>query len=144
MLFRSADGLTAYFRLDPAAKFTDGQPVTADDFLYAFYFYRSPWADADWYADYYTKEFGGITKYDDHTIAVHAPRPRPHQLELLGDLRPVPREFFREFGPDYLKRYNDRFQPTTGAYSIKPGGFVRNQSVTLERVTEWWGDRRKF
>ncbi len=140
----SADGLTAYFRLDPAATFTDGQPVTADDYLYAFYFYRSPWADADWYADYYSKEFGGITKYDDHTIAVHAPRLRPHQLDLLGGLRPVPREFFREFGPDYLKRYNDRFQPTTGAYAIKPGGFVRNQSVTLERVTRWWGDGRRF
>ena len=87
--------------------------MTADDFFYSFYFFRSPWADAEWYADFYTKEFGGITRYDDHTIAVHAPRLRPRQLEWLGDLRPTPREFFKDFGPDYLKRYNDRQQPTT-------------------------------
>ena len=46
----SADGMTAYFRLDPNAKFTDGQPITADYYFYTFYFNRSPWAKADWYA----------------------------------------------------------------------------------------------
>ena len=140
----SKDGLTAYFKLDPQAKFNDGQPVTADDFIYAFYFYRSPWADADWYADYYTKEFAGITRYDDYTLAVHAPHVRPRQVEWLGDLRPLPREFFKEFGPDYLKRYNDRFQPTTGAYAVAPADFRRNQSVTLRRVAHWWADERRF
>jgi len=140
----SADGQTAYFRLDPNARFTDGQPVTADDFLYAFYFFRSPWADADWYADFYSKEYAGITRYDDHTIALHAPRPRPRQLEWLGDLRPMPREFYKDFGPDYLKRYNDRHQPTTGAYFVPADGFRRNHSITLQRVARWWADGRRF
>ncbi|MCE2684508.1 MAG: ABC transporter substrate-binding protein [Verrucomicrobiae bacterium] len=140
----SKDGLTAYFQLDPKARFTDGQPVTADDFFYTFYFFRSPWADADWYADFYSKEFGGITRYDDHTIAVHAPRLRPRQLEWLGALGPTPREFFKDFGPDYLKRYNDRQQPTTGAYYVPADGFRRNHSVTLQRVKEWWAEERRF
>jgi len=140
----SADGLTAYFRLDPQARFTDGQPITVDDFFHTFYFHRSPWANADWYADYYTREWGGIIKYDDHTLAVKAPRKRPYQLDQLGGLRPSPRNFFKDFGPNYEKLYNDRFQPTTGAYFIGPGGFLREKSVTLRRVTDWWGDRRKF
>ncbi len=140
----SADGMTAYFRLDPEARFTDGQPVTADDYLFTFYFHRSPWANAEWYADYYSREFAGITKYDDHTIAVHAPRKRPYQLEWLGGLRPTPRGFFRDFGPDYERKYNDRFHPTTGAYEVRADGFRRERSVTLSRVKEWWGDRRRF
>ncbi len=140
----SQDGMTAYFRLDPGARFTDGQPVTADDFLFTFYFHRSPWANAEWYADYYTREFAGITKFDDHTIAVHAPRRRPYQLEWLGGLRPTPRGFFRDFGPDYEKKYNDRFQPTTGAYEVRPEGFRRESSVTMTRVANWWGDGRRF
>lgn len=140
----SADGMTAYFRLDPDARFTDGQPVTADDYLFTFYFHRSPWANAEWYADYYSREFAGITKYDDHTIAVHAPRKRPYQLEWLGGLRPTPRGFFRDFGPDYERRYNDRFHPTTGAYEVRPEGFRRERSMTLSRVKDWWGDRRRF
>ncbi len=140
----SADGMTAYFRLDPNAKFTDGQPITADDFLFTFYFHRSPWAKADWYADHYTREWGGITKYDDHTIAIKAPRKRPYQLELLGGLRPTPRQFFKDFGPNYEKAYNDRFQPTTGPYYVKAEDFVREKSLTLTRVADWWGDRRRY
>ena len=140
----SPDGMTAYFRLDPKAQFTDGQPITADDYFYAFYFHRSPWAKADWYADFYTREWGGITKYGAHTIAIKAPRKRPYQLEQLGELRPLPRNFFKDFGPNYEKLYNDRFQPTTGAYFVGPTGFQREKSVTLTRVQDWWGDHRKF
>ena len=140
----SKDGLTAYFRLDPAARFTDGQPVTADDFFFTFYFHRSPWANAEWYADYYTKEFGGITKYDDLTIAVHAPRRRPRPLDWLGGLSPTPRGFFRDFGPNYEKLYNDRFQPTTGPYYVAADGFQRDKQLELTRVRDWWGDHRKF
>ncbi len=140
----SPDGMTAYFRLDPAAKFTDGQPITADDFFYTFYFHRSPWAKADWYVDFYTREWGGITKYDDHTLSIKAPRKRPYQLEQLGELRPAPRDFFKDFGPNYEKLYNDRFQPTTGPYFVGPAGFQREKSVTLTRVKDWWGDHRRF
>jgi len=140
----SADGMTAYFRLDPNAKFTDGQPITADDFFFTFYFNRSPWAKADWYADFYTREWGSITKYDAHTIAIKAPRKRPYQLERLGQLIPLPRNFFKDFGPNYEKLYNDRFQPTTGAYFVGPTGLQREKSVTLTRVQDWWGDHRKF
>lgn len=140
----SKDGMTAYFRLDPNARFTDGQPVTADDYLYTFYFHRSPWADAEWYADFYTREWGGITKYDDYTIAVHAPRKRPDQIGWLGALQPTPRQFYKDFGPDYVTAYAQRFQPTTGAYEIRPENFRRDQEVVMTRVSEWWGDRRRF
>ena len=140
----SADGMTAYFRLDPNAKFTDGQPITADDYFYTFYFNRSPWAKADWYADFYTREWGSITKYDAHTIAIKAPRKRPYQLERLGQLIPLPRNFFKDFGPNYEKLYNDRFQPTTGPYFVGPTGLQREKSITLTRVQDWWGDHRKF
>ena len=140
----SADGMTAYFRLDPNARFTDGQPVTVDDFFFTFYFHRSPWAKADWYADHYTREWGGVTKFDDHTLAVKAPRKRPYQLELLGGLRPTPRQFFKDFGPNYEKSYNDRFHPTTGPYYVRPDGFLREKSITLTRLNDWWGDRRKY
>ena len=140
----SPDGMTAYFRLDPNARFTDGQPITADDYFYTFYFHRSPWAKADWYADFYTREWGGITKYDAHTLSIKAPRKRPYQLERLGQLVPLPRNFFKDFGPNYEKLYNDRFQPTTGAYFVGPTGFQREKSVTLTRVRDWWGDHRRF
>ena len=36
------DGRTVYFRLDPAATFSDGVPVRADDYFFCFHFMRSP------------------------------------------------------------------------------------------------------
>ncbi len=140
----SEDGQTAWFKLDPNARFTDGQPIRADDYLFSFYFYRSPWIQAPWYADFYTREFGGITKYDDLTIAVHAPRKRPEPLFWLGGLGPTPRQFFKDFGPDYITAYAQRFQPTAGAYDLRPENFRRDQEITFTRVTPWWGDSRRF
>lgn len=140
----SADGLTAYFKLNPRARFNDGQPITADDYLYSFYFYQSPWINEAWYNDFYSKEFAGITKYDEFTIAIHLPAKKPDPLYILGSIHPTPRQFYKEFGPDYCKTYADRFEPTTGAYTIPPADFVRGQAITLRRIPDWWGDHERY
>jgi len=140
----SEDGLTAYFKLNPAVRFTDGQPVSADDYLYTFYFYQSPWINAPWYNDFYHREFAGITKYDDYTIALHLPSKKPDPLYILGSISPTPRQFFKDFGPDYCQVYSEKFQPTTGAYTIAPEDFIRGQSITLRRLPQWWGDTERY
>ena len=45
------DGKTMYFKLDKNAKWSDGKPVTADDFIYTLEFMRSPHIKAPWYND---------------------------------------------------------------------------------------------
>ena len=140
----SPDGLTVYLKLNPSARFTDGQPVRADDYLFTFYFHQSPWINAPWYNDFYSKEFSGITKYDDLTIAIHLPSKKPDPLYLCGGLHPSPREFYKGFGPDYIKTYSEKFEPTTGAYSIASEDFVRGQRITLRRISKWWGDNERY
>ena len=39
-------GKTVYVRLDPKAQYSDGVPVTADDFFFMFWFYQSPYITA--------------------------------------------------------------------------------------------------
>ncbi len=140
----SADGLTVYFKLNPSARFTDGQSVRADDYLYTFYFHQSPWINAPWYNDFYSKEFAGITKFDDLTLAIHLPSKKPDPLYLCGGLHPSPREFYRDFDPDYCKKYSEKFEPTTGAYTIAAEDFVRGQGITLRRIPHWWGDNERY
>ena len=50
------DDKTVYFKLDPAAKWSDGEKVTADDYLFILTYYRSKDIVAPWYNDYYTTE----------------------------------------------------------------------------------------
>jgi microcin C transport system substrate-binding protein len=63
-----ADAGTVYARLDPAARWSDGEAITVDDFMFMFFFNRSQYIVAPWYNNYYDITFSNITKYDDHTM----------------------------------------------------------------------------
>ena len=47
-------------------------------------------------------------------------------------------------GPDFVKRYNWRPQPTTGAYFIESKDILKGRSITLSRVKDWWAKDRKY
>ncbi|MEF1339273.1 ABC transporter substrate-binding protein, partial [Vibrio rotiferianus] len=63
------DNKTIYFKLNPKAQWSDGKPVTADDFVFMLKFYRSKDIVAPWYNEYYTNVIADVIKYDDHTLA---------------------------------------------------------------------------
>ena len=65
------DKKTMYFKLDPAARWSDGHPVTAEDFVYTLEFMRSKHIVAPWYNDYYTKEIERVTTERDLARAVY-------------------------------------------------------------------------
>lgn len=139
------DGRTMYFRLDPDATYSDGVPVRADDFLFAFFFFRSPYLNDPWSQNYYGNPvyFTQITKYDDLTISLSWAEPKPDLADHLSML-PVPEHFYKDFGPDYLQRYQWVMEPTTGAYFVRPEDLHKGTSVDLTRVANWWADKKKF
>jgi len=143
----SADRKTVFFRLDPSVRFNDGQPVTADDYLFCFYFHRSPHISAPWYNDFYTTEFAGITRYDAYTLAVHLPDERPDPV-YNASIEPVARNFFAALGPDFVQRYQFSPFPTVGPYKVRrdpvTGGVSVETEIVLERVADWWGDHRRY
>lgn len=139
----SADRRTVFFKLNPRVHFSDGQPVTADDYFFTFYFYTSPHLQAPWYNDFYSKEFASITKFDDHTLAITLPDERPDPI-YNASIEPTPREFFREFGADFPIRYQARHQPTAGPYQVNPAKTISQQSITIDRVAHWWGDTERY
>lgn len=139
----SPDRRTVYFRLRPDARFNDGQPITADDYLFTFFRAQSEYLNDVWSADYYGKEFESITKYDDLTLAVTLPKPKPDPL-VFASIDPTPRHFYRELGPDFISRYQRRFEPIPGPYAVLPGDDRTEQSVTLTRLDHWWGDDHRY
>lgn len=139
----SEDGLTVFYRLDPSATWSDGEPVTVEDFFMTFYVMLSPHIKDPWYNDYYSKEFKAITKYSDRILAITIPDRRPDPI-YHASVTPVPSHFYREFTDDFPARYQWRKAPTTGAYDIKPDGVKRGRSVTLSRVQDWWGKDKKY
>ena len=140
----STDRRTMYFRLDPDARYSDGVPVTADDFLFAFYFFRATYINEPWYNNYYTENFTNVTRYDDHTLAVTWKEPKPDIYDRLGSLSPVPQHFYKELGPDFAQRYQWRLEPTTGPYTVLPEDIHKGTSIELTRVKNWWASDKPW
>jgi microcin C transport system substrate-binding protein len=138
------DSKTVFVRLDPDARWSDGEPLTADDFLFMFFFFQSTYIRAPWYNNYYTEMYTKITRYDAHTLSVTTNDLKPDILSRVLELRPVPKHFFRELGDDYVDRYQWRFQPTTGAYVIRDADIRKGQSIALTRLEDWWAKDKKF
>ena len=136
-----SDKKNMYFKLNPAARWSDGVPVTADDFAYTLEFMRSPFIVAPWYNDYYSKEIECVIVYDDHTLAVVSSKAQP-DLHLKISISPTPHHFFHPLGENFIRKTNWAVVPNTGPYQIdrfKKGRFVR-----FTRKKNWWGNDLRF
>ena len=71
------DGKTIYYKLRPQVRWSDGEPVTADDYIYTLEFMRSDKIVAPWYNNYYSEQILDVKKYDDHTISVTSAVKKP-------------------------------------------------------------------
>jgi microcin C transport system substrate-binding protein len=139
----SADKKTVFFRIDPAARFDNGRPVTVADFMMTFYIRRSPYAQDPYGQNYFGTKFSGIDKYDELTFAIRLPEARPDPI-YFAQVPPMDHVFYKEFGPDFPQRYQWRKEPSAGAYTILPEDIKIGRSITMRRVKDWWAKDRKY
>lgn len=135
---------TVYAKLNPDARWSDGKPVTADDYLFMFFIYQSDYIVAPWYKNWYTTQYTNITRYDNLTISITIPEAKPDMNSRVLELRPMPAHFYQELGEDFVDRYQWRFQPTTGPYVIADKDINKGTSITLTRLKDWWARDNKF
>jgi ABC-type transport system substrate-binding protein len=127
----SPDFKTTILRIDPRAVWSDGVPITADDFLFAFRLY----ADPTIYGVPMT-----ATALNEHTVQITWPTPTVDYLDVLAPLSPLPLHAYA------TGAFAGVYGPTTGAYNAKLAqqliidpSFTRKISVdngpfTLQRI----------
>ena len=141
----SPDGLVYTFHLRPAAKWSNGDRVTARDFAYSFQRILSPalgsvyaymlWPiqNAEAFNAGKLKAFStvGVTVVDDATLRVTLARPTPYLLSLAAHSTwmPVHRATVEKYG-----KSDER-----GTAWTRPGNLVGNGAFTL---TEWQPNAR--
>ncbi len=139
---------TVFFRIDPDARWSDGVPFTTDDVVFSWYLFRTKLVNDPWLNDTFTKNYSGITVYDDHTFSVTLKELRPDIVLRAGAATetepPFPKHFFKDFGPDWVQKYDWKVCPTMGAYTIRDQDIHRMTSVTLTHVKNWWAEDRRF
>ncbi len=107
------DQRTVYYRLDPDARWSDGVPVTADDYVCILKLFRAPGIVDPWTNNYFTEHIEDILKFDDYTIAVRLPKRKPN-IVYSANMAPLPYHFYGNF----LRKKND-FRGKTAYYTFK-------------------------
>ncbi len=136
---KSQDGRTVYFRLHPQARYSNGRPVRAGDFLLGLYLRSSAFIKDPLALSKITRDIEKISYYDEHCFSVQLREPHllaPYVIAQL--LSPAEPGFYQEFGPDYVERYAQRIAPTTGAYSVLPQDLKQNREIIMTKVPQWW------
>lgn len=140
----SPEAKTVYYRINPRARWSDGRPVTTDDVVFSFYFYRSPHLRQPWYNDFYSKNYRQVVVYDRHTFALVHPELKPDLATRFGAFALYPRHAYHDFGADWLDRYQWRTLPKAGPYVIHDKDVEKGRAITLTRVRDWWGENERF
>ena len=138
----SDDNTTMYFKLNPKARWSDGKPVTPEDYAYTLEFMRSKDIVAPWYNTFYKDEMGEVVIYDRYTISVSSAKPRPrNELANYVAIGPTPRHFYKSL-KNFVKKYNWKVAPNTGPYQISK--IKKGKSITFKRKKDWWARDLKY
>ena len=137
-----ADGRSIYYKLNPEARWSDGVPVTADDFVFSVQFHRSKEIVAPWYNNYYTERIRDVKRYDNHIIGIQGAEPKPlAEMHYQYGLGPQPRHFHK-LDENWVRDYNWRIEPNTGPYII--GKVEKGKYIEMRRKANWWANDLKY
>ncbi len=112
------DGVTVFYKLDPNATWSDGMPVTANDFIFTRDFMRSEYIIDPFANNWFTNEITDVQKHGEDIISVKYVTPRPeNDLLYYTNVIPVARHFHK-LDENWVTDYNWLIEPNTGAYTM--------------------------
>jgi microcin C transport system substrate-binding protein len=136
------DGKTVYYKIKKNARWSDGLPVTADDFLFALEFNRSKDIVAPWYNKNFSEEIVDVIKYDTHTIAIVGARIKPKKdLHYYYSIQPRAKHF-HQLDSRWVSAFNWKIEPNTGPYQIAK--IRKGKSIAFSRKLDWWAKDDQF
>jgi microcin C transport system substrate-binding protein len=138
------DGRTVYLRLDKDARWSDGKPFSVDDVFFSLYMLLSPDINDPAINRVFDESISRITRFDDETFSITFSKPSPEILYGVYTFILFQRDFYKEFGEDYVDRYHWRFAPVTGPYTLDESKVDRGRRITFDRIEDWWANDKPF
>ncbi len=144
----SDDGTVYTFKLRKNGLWSDGSPVTAEDFVFAFHRLEDPATGAEYASmlypvkgaeDFNTKkgkaEDMGVKAIDANTLEITLKAPTPYFLEMLTHQAtyPVNKASMDKLGADWIKPGN---LVSNGAYTLAE--WVPNDHLKLVKNPKFW------
>ena len=120
------------FGLRPEARFHDGRPITADDIVWSFNTLREKGAPV--YRFYYASVTEVVALSDRIVEFRLAPGDNREMPVILGQVPALPKHYWQD--KDFTRT---TLTPPLGSGPYKIGSVRAGQSITLERVADYWG-----
>ncbi len=147
------DDATATFRLRPQARWSNGEPITAHDFVFAWRKVLDPLNASEYAFILYglknaeavnrgemPLESLGVFAVDDRTLEVHLERPVPYfdKLVAFATYNPINEAFYRSREGRYAADADDLL--FNGPFTI--ASWVHGASIRLEKNPHYWNADR--
>lgn len=143
----SDDRMTYRFRLNPRARFADGDPVLADDVVATWHFLIDPGLQ-DPSNQLVFGKFNPPVARSPYIVEVTAKELNWRNFLYFSGMPIFPAHVLADVdGAAYLEDFNTRLVPGTGPYVVNESDIQRGNSITLRRRTDgYWAelDRRNI
>ncbi|AEH84564.1 extracellular solute-binding protein [Mesorhizobium opportunistum] len=131
------DYSSATYRLDPRAKWHDGQPITVDDVIWSFQVLK---ANSPQYSRYFENVTDAVA-ISDREVEFHFSQKGNRELpKILGDLAVLPKHWWE--GTDANGKKRDVTKPTLeiplGSAAYKIVSFKPGSEIVWQRVPDYW------
>ena len=135
----SEDRSTYRFRIDPNARWADGEPVTAEDVVASWSFHMDQGLqDATSQITY--GKFEKPVAESKYIVRVQSAVPNWRNfLYFSASLQIFPAHVLRNVdGAKYLEEYNFRLLPGSGPYRVDEADIDKGNGLTIRRRTDYW------
>ncbi|MDE2475446.1 MAG: ABC transporter substrate-binding protein [Alphaproteobacteria bacterium] len=135
------DQKTIYFKLDRDARWSDGKPITADDYVFTWKMLKSKYIVDPFYNTYMQQYYQSVDKIDDYTLRIVGTRKSWRPLYDYAGFWPTPAHA-TVLDDTWVTRTNNVPPVAVGPYVISD--MQTGQSITFKRIEHWWGDNKRY
>ncbi|HYG91888.1 MAG TPA: extracellular solute-binding protein [Azospirillum sp.] len=128
-----ADKSWIAFDLHPEARWHDGMPITADDFVFAFDFIRKN--GRLFLRSFYDDVEGCTAETPKRLKCAMRTKDTMKPLLAISGLTPLPKHYWSQPGRDLTKT---TLEPPLGSGPYRVKAVDPGRSITYERVKDWW------
>jgi microcin C transport system substrate-binding protein len=139
----SPDRLTYRFRLDPNARWADGQPVVADDVV-ATWSFRMDKGLQDPSNQMTFGKFEKPVADSKYIVSVKSKVLNWRNFLYFSGMSIFPAHVLKNVdGAAYLKDYNFKLLPGSGGYKVDEADIIKGKSVSIRRRDNYWAAKHR-
>ena len=130
------DKVSFFFELDENARWSDGEPVVAEDIVKSWELYTDPGIEDPFSIDYWNK-YEKPVALSKSVVMIKSKQLNWRAFMSIGFMTVLPGHIIAKIdGKTYLTEYQNKLMPGSGPYAFESSKV--NEEIILNRRRDWW------